>query len=227
MNAPTDPLKQDAPLPCPRCGKLFRLPAGFTADHALACPHCQEQVTGQEILNALVPTATIVQPAAVAAGSGAAQPAARPGQGDTRSSRSFDEQEFVIPKPLKTATRPRSSRHPQRRSSRGRSSSPPIRKETNSTTETIKIVFGAIVALPVAQLILWWVFAVDPAGLAAPTSQVLPFVVPAGLRPETVAEEDLLEQQEEVNKDMPPTQQLNDQRIPRQLNPDDSASPPD
>ena len=44
------------------------------------------------------------------------------------------------------------------------------------------MLLGAIFAFPCAQLILWWVFSVDPFGLAEPISKRLPSVVPPVLR---------------------------------------------
>ena len=49
---------------------------------------------------------------------------------------------------------------------------------------------GAIAAFPCAQLILWWVFSVDPFGLAAPISERLPSVVPPVLRVEPQKKEE-------------------------------------
>ena len=229
MSTSTEQLNSDSPLPCPRCEKLFRLPDGFTTSNALACPHCQEQVTGREILDALAPTATIVEGVSIeTAGSKA----------DGRKKLSFDEQDFVIPKPLKTATRRSRSRHPERKgrdkgdeaevsnSSRSSSSSRSgsrtrssrrQKKEASAAAEIVKIIFGGILALPIAQLILWWGFNADPASLAEPTSSVVSFIVPPKLRLDAeVVEDDMVE--EPHNKDMPKSQKINDkERIPRTI----------
>ncbi len=222
MSLSSEPLKSDSPLPCPGCGKLFRLPTGFTASHSLACPHCQQQVTGQQILDALVPTATIIE--------GANQPSPAhtpktPGSSSGRRTLSFDEQDFVIPKPLKTATRRSSRRHPERRSgiqrdssnetqrSESNSSSSQSRRqpETNAGKEFFKIILGGLLALPIAQLLLWWALNLDPLGLSAATHKVVPFVVPPKLRPAEVIETD---DEPKSKPGMPPSQRLNDDDIP-------------
>jgi len=45
--------------------------------------------------------------------------------------------------------------------------------------EIAKIAFGAFLALPVAQLIIWWGLSVDPLKLAPTVAKAIPFVVPA------------------------------------------------
>ena len=79
------------------------------------------------------------------------------GSGSVRQARSFDEQDFVIPKPLKTAVRSRRRRRSEseddstagtsRAENRGRSSSSSRRKkkkkEANPLAEFGKVVFGA------------------------------------------------------------------------------------
>ena len=230
-------LQTDSPLPCPKCSKLFRLPDGFTSTSALACPHCQQQVTGNEILAAMAPTAKIVDVPVAAP--------ANPNSG-ARPTRSFDEQDFVIPKPLKTAQR-RSRRHPERKSplteerdgpksssessggssgkssggsssrSSGKSSSKKGKKAepANPLAELLKIVLGGVLALPIAQLILWWAFNSDPLGFAPKTSQFAAFLVPPKLQPaEAVIEE------EQGDKDLPDSQMLHDDRVPMRIQPD-------
>lgn len=253
MSTSTEILNSDSPLPCPRCDKLFRLPAGFTASNALACPHCQEQVTGQEILDAMVPTATMVEGVSVDTGDPAPNIDSSATEG-RRPTRSFDEQDYVIPKPLKTATRRRRSRHPERKTrepaddeatksktgsdeatkskagsdevrkssgdrsrSRSRHSSRKKKKEASPGVEMLKIVFGGLLALPIAQLILWWAFNADPVGLAQPTSKVASFIVPPRLRPAPEIEEE--DGKEPRNKDMPQSQKIHDNNIPRLITP--------
>ncbi len=62
-------------------------------------------------------------------------------------------------------------------STRRRSSS--SSKKAQQWVELAKVVFGALLALPVAQLIIWWVLAVDPLQLAPTVAKAVPFVVPA------------------------------------------------
>jgi hypothetical protein len=56
------------------------------------------------------------------------------------------------------------------------------RRKKFGLSEFIKIVLGGLLAFPVAQLILWWVFGRDPLQLGKPTSRYLPYAVPAKFR---------------------------------------------
>ena len=44
------------------------------------------------------------------------------------------------------------------------------------------MLIGALLALPVAQLLIWWVFGKDPLNLGPTVSGVIPAVVPADLQ---------------------------------------------
>jgi len=98
MAATSNILKTEAPIPCPLCGELFRLPEGMNESTSLACPHCSEEISGQQIIETLVPTAEIIQ-------SSSTRPQAdTPGsQVPVASRHEFDQQSYTIPKPLKTA----------------------------------------------------------------------------------------------------------------------------
>jgi len=227
-------LDTQSPLPCPLCKKLFRLPEGFTSAHALACPHCDQQVTGRQIMEAMAPTASLVEvpQAKATSGSGSAGPSG------SRPTHSFDEQNFVIPKPLKTALRSSRRSHPERaasvtvddgkagqteqaksgkpdarvpessssrsRSSRSRKKS---KKKASPFVEFLKIILGGILALPIAQLVLWWGFSLDPLKLAPAVYEYAAVLVPPTLRPA----EDVSEDADDILIDMPDGQKLNDQ----------------
>lgn len=81
--------------------------------------------------------------------------------------------------------------------------------------ELIKIALGGLLALPIAQLILWWGFNSDPLGLASPASNVASFIVPPRLRPGEVVEDE----DPEGNKDMPESQEMHDTRVPKTITP--------
>jgi hypothetical protein len=52
-------------------------------------------------------------------------------------------------------------------------------KKSGQWVEIGKVILGALLALPVAQLIIWWVLSVDPLQLAPAVAKVVPFAVPA------------------------------------------------
>ena len=55
-------------------------------------------------------------------------------------------------------------------------------KPRNPQIEFVKIVVGGLLALPVAQLIIWWVIGMDPLQLAPTVSKFVPFAVPTKFR---------------------------------------------
>lgn len=59
------------------------------------------------------------------------------------------------------------------------------RRKSFSRLDVAKIVFGGLLAFPVAQLILWWGFAKDPFAMGPAAAQWVPFVVPFSLRGES------------------------------------------
>ncbi len=60
----------------------------------------------------------------------------------------------------------------------------PRKKSDGGGFEMVKIILGAMLALPVAQLLVWWVFGQDPLDFGPGVGAVLPAVVPADLRGE-------------------------------------------
>jgi hypothetical protein len=66
----------------------------------------------------------------------------------------------------------------QKAASRTKQMRRPSRK-SQQWMEIAKIAFGAFLALPVAQLIIWWGLSVDPLKLAPTVAKAIPFLVPA------------------------------------------------
>ena len=73
----------------------------------------------------------------------------------------------------------RSSSGSSRSSSRSSSSRRTSQKADSRFGEVVKIIFGAMMAPPVAQLVIWWVLGLDPLGLGPATSKFVPPLVPA------------------------------------------------
>ena len=60
--------------------------------------------------------------------------------------------------------------------------------EKESTTgDMIMLALGAMIAIPMLHLVLWWLAGLDPLGLAKPTSRIVPFLVPRSLKTDTDA----------------------------------------
>ena len=78
----------------------------------------------------------------------------------------------------------RSTRHRDARAAEALKAAP------NPVVDFLKVITGAILALPIAYLIVMWVFTVDPVGIAGGLGEKIPFLVPADLRNKTESEND-------------------------------------
>ena len=52
----------------------------------------------------------------------------------------------------------------------------------NGALEVFKVVVGAVMALPVAQLIIWWGLGLDPLGIGPRVGRIVPPLVPRAIR---------------------------------------------
>ncbi len=186
MNEESGSRSKAIPLNCPECKGLFRIETNVSADAAVVCPHCDAELNIERLLDDL-PVANVT-----AASRHESPPpiVSTDKPASNRPSIAFDDQAFTIPKPLKTTRRSHSHSHSPRSSSNtsrtGNSSnvrSESFRKSGSALPDLVKIVLGGLMALPIAQLILWWVFALDPLGLAAPVASKVPLIVPPAWRP--------------------------------------------
>ena len=78
----------------------------------------------------------------------------------------------------------RSTRHRDRREAEADDSEP------NPAVTVLKVFAGAALALPIAYLIVMWVFARDPLGIGQQLGEKMPFIVPSSLRADTQEVED-------------------------------------
>jgi hypothetical protein len=111
------------------------------------------------------------------------QPSSDQGIGDNESKQAttteFGRRSVATRMPMVSASRG-DHRSKRKQASRGNS----------SITEALKIVFGALLALPVAQLIIWWGFGLDPLVIGPSVSQFAPVIVPAALHRSDAGQED-------------------------------------
>ena len=62
--------------------------------------------------------------------------------------------------------------------------------ENTAASDFVKVLFGAMLALPIAYLIVMWVFSRDPLGLGDRLSKIVPFIVPAAFHEDADADSD-------------------------------------
>ena len=76
----------------------------------------------------------------------------------------------------KLVTPGRSTRHRDMRATEANVSEP------SPVVTFVKVLFGGVVALPIAYMIVMWVFSQDPLGIGKQLGSKIPFVVPSALR---------------------------------------------
>jgi hypothetical protein len=204
MNTASGPVKKATPVNCPRCTGLFRLPPGISVKTVIVCPHCQSDLGVDDLLNE-IPVAEISKDSPVLSEKHAEDTAKTPVIEPSKYA--IDEGEFTIPKPLKTARRSGRSHHPPRKRT---TTKVPFARPKQGKIEWLKIALGGLLALPIAQIILWWVFAVDPLNLSHRVHAWVPVLVPPALSPNPQIEDN----DRDWNRDMPPGQILRDDGIP-------------
>jgi hypothetical protein len=184
-------------IPCPDCDGNVRIPEGVSIPINVRCPRCQHEFELGEWLDAWVPMLEIVSNGEV--------------DEDTilaidvqRDERNFEPANKVsdvrVSKPRFTSETSAISRANNgkrksgRRSSRQRSRSSLRPKRKDGKAELIKMVCGGLLALPVAQLIIWWALHKDPLKLAPIVERVAPVLIPKVLesppRPKEMTEEE-------------------------------------
>ena len=81
----------------------------------------------------------------------------------------------------------RRDRESSSRSKRGRRSRK-AKEQASPWVEVVKIVLGALLAIPIAYLLVFWVFRLDPFQVGPTVSKVAPFLVPAEFHAEVEPE---------------------------------------
>lgn len=159
--------------PCPSCHDDVRLPVQAHEDARVRCPLCGEEYSLKSVLEQLPPELELVEsiPEFTAAGRRASGASVASGP-----SQSFDS---VVIKNEDAQVDAHTARLATTRS-----------RQKNPLAEFLKIGLGAVLAVPVAQLILWWLpgqWQRDPLEIGPRVGALAPFLVPANFRPEPAA----------------------------------------
>ena len=187
---------------CLNCQGLVRIPVTAPATQKVRCPHCTQSFFLSQILEHSVPELEIVDDSV-------AETPTVPHVDKVAVSKADEMEEreaFVVPPQLsKGAKRRRSSRssserdessntsgsRSRSRSSRStressRSSSPSRRQapsqQKSSVLEMMKVLVGGALAIPIAYMLVFWVFHQDPLDIGPSIGNVAPFLVPEQLR---------------------------------------------
>lgn len=174
---------------CPACRESVTVPVDATPQCTVRCPLCHEQFPLAAFLAQLPPSLIVVgdepdEASAEEERDEAAQAHVLLGSfvsadEDDASAESVPEFDFIASAPEGEA-----EESPRAASRRGRG------RQKNATLEVLKIVAGALLAIPAAQLILWWLFPGpwkrDLFGIGPAVSRVVPWVVPEAFRADEI-----------------------------------------
>lgn len=167
---------------CPSCQERVTVPVDATPDSMVRCPFCHEEFELRAFLTQLPPSLIVLEQGSSVEGGesndatveadasssnvlGALVDAGEP-RDSSDSLPAFD----FTPEPVDKE---------EQREPAGPSKG---RGQKNATVEAVKIVAGALLAIPAAQIILWWFvpggYKRDLLGIGPAVSRVVPWVVP-------------------------------------------------
>ena len=154
---------------CVHCQEEVRVPARVSPQATVECPRCGEHFELSAALDALPPLLVVIDDP------GASSSSEEPADFELGPSvPKFEFEERDAPAAISVS-----------RSSGGSSvASRARRRESSSGTilSAIAVIGGGACALPLAQIVLWWVFGQDPVELGPTVSQYVSFIVPAKFR---------------------------------------------
>lgn len=182
---------------CLSCEKLVRLPANPDPNAIVRCPRCEQTYPIGVLLDSEIPELEVVS----SDSSGEIAPP------DDIQIKTDEQNRFIVaPALAKGAKRPKRRRsnrpsvtsqpdkqeRPTRSKSPGSSSSSGRRRESRRQHrsegsgrgfEFAKIIMGALMAPPFAQLVIWWGLQLDPLNLGPSVAKAVPILVPAKFHP--------------------------------------------
>ncbi len=165
---------------CPSCHESVTVPVNAQADAIVRCPLCQEQFQLKEFLAQLPPPLIVLSPAG------------SPQESATDTGTSAEADASIFPQSDASSSAPQvpafdffPESAPREENVGVDSSYTTVRRQKNPSIEIAKVVAGGLLALPLAQLILWWLpgkWQRDPLQIGPSVGRVVPWVVPENFR---------------------------------------------
>ena len=187
-------------IPCPECDGNVRIPFGVSNAAIVRCPRCEHEFNLGDWLEEWVPVLEVVSDE-VLDDSDVVLAIDVP-----KADRTFEPINKVsdvrVAKPRfnseGSAVNRASSKKRSTSSRRKKRKSNSLRTKKDPKGEMIKMVLGGLLALPVAQLIIWWGLHTDPLKLAPTVDRVFPYILPSSLQAEKNNEEELSEEKKRL-----------------------------
>jgi hypothetical protein len=171
---------------CPSCREDVTVPIDARPSSIVRCPLCNAECRLEEFLAQLPPPLIVLADTDAGADEATARSASAAHDTATEHDMALDigrplEPDEQLPAFDFTPAFPEDAAAEPREIVRR-----PARRQTNAAWEVAKIVGGALLAVPAAQIILWWCVPYswkrDLLGIGPPVSRVAPWVVPAKFR---------------------------------------------
>ena len=187
-------------IPCPECDGNVRIPVGVSRSAIVRCPRCEHEFNLGDWLEEWVPVLEVVSDEDI-------------GDSDVvlaidvpKSDRTFEPINKVsdvrVAKPRfnseASAVNRASSKKRSTSSRRKKRKSSSLSAKKDPKGEMIKMVLGGLLAIPVAQMIIWWGLHTDPLKLAPAVDRVFPYILPGSLQAEKDDEEELSEEKKRL-----------------------------
>ena len=195
---------------CLNCQGLVRVPVKAPANSTVRCPRCSISYTLAQILNETIPELELISeepaeivprvdqvlpekkdvdfesqkfvvPIQLAKGAQRTSRRRRSSESNGSGSRSRRRRESSSSTD-KRAPDPGPAEHPRLTDSSNHS--PTKTRKRGGFPEVLKIALGGFLAIPIAYLLIMWIFNKDPLNVAPSIGKTIPFVVPESLRAE-------------------------------------------
>lgn len=200
---------------CPQCGHFVRLPVLVSMSAHVRCPLCHHSYALRSVLPIDIPELELMVQGEWSGKSDSFPDLAARSASSNSSERPIPVADRLsIPEVLQRGTKRRGHRRPQRELGDAAGShvasldpqemadiSPTDRRDyprrpvgrrrkatSSSSLELVKVMVGGLLALPVAQLIIWWALGLDPFRMGPAVGRYVPFIVPSRLAEDDTAE---------------------------------------
>ena len=184
---------------CPQCTAVVYLPSIISVDAIVRCPICHHKYPIRSVLPESIPQLELVFDSQDTELDNDSRDAVFGNSNNSESMIALEK--LTVPDVLKNGAKRRtrvrrepkpelsigeavenSQAEPATNKPRIRSRQRSILRKNRKLIEVAKIAMGALLALPVAQIIIWWGLGSDPIQIAPSVGKVAPFLVPQKLR---------------------------------------------
>ena len=160
---------------CPHCQDEVRVPS-VHIESIVQCPLCKEEYSLKEVMKSLPPALIVVEQAGVSGDAIIGSSVVVPREGEAA-----EAAEPAAPFKFEDTSQPSDDDKPRPAAPPAVVTSSRRRKEKSAAGELLKVIFGGVVGVAIAQLILWWLpgkWSKDPFDFGPKAAKYVPWIVP-------------------------------------------------